>query len=560
MKPNGIKSVLAAAVCLASLHSQAQNVSKLAIELQSQKQQMWSVGKVNQANPEIKTQEIYKRTLDFLKSPNRVQKMGGMDGGGGNALLCNENGRVTTELLDVYEARSLGVQFELGGKNNMLEILDHVFNRLSKVSPLRATVYSAMARDLLTKDTQWVSNKQMPVIDDVNLATIPQECLLVQVAIQRPLDQSNLPNAKTYIIDSEMFNLLDETSKAALVLHEVLYREARYSGVSNSIFTRHLVGLIMSREIKEYNTKTLNQLYGENKVYCHESEDTPTFIKYDFEGFHHNRCDFIDKLNYNINFSNQVSFEVKNVFKLTEKWTGQSTYRISSFNSINGRFGKNRSSTLESEIKSSPEVTHKTAIELTNGNVVFQADFESGKFAKTLPILIKNGSIETNFYFSSTNSSNLPLDFEAIKISPYTSTNINHYLEHVNVKHNTSEVYFRVMHFWKKEIRAKEIKFSDSSLRLKSINCVQNIDNCFDHISLYFSSEKETIELSSEKENLQIFHSTASKLNVPSKYIEKDGWVNVSMVRFDSKGKVSEYTVSPNPKNYDSNPIWIKYQ
>lgn len=552
MKPNAIKSVLAAAVCLASMHSQAQNVSKLAIELQGQKQQMWSVGKLNQVNPEIKTQEIYNRTLDFLKSPNRVQKMGGMDGGGGNALLCNENGKVTAELLDVYEARSLGVQFELGGKNSMLEILDHVFNRLSNVSPFRATVYSTMARDLLSKDTQWVSNKQMPVIDDVNITLIPQDCLLVQVAIQRPIDQQNLPNAKTYIIDSEMFNLLDETSKAALVLHEVLYREARHSVVNDSIFTRQLTGLIMSQGILKYNVQTLNNLYTNNKVKCVESLDTPTFevqgsLRQDFY------CDFIRNLNFKSSFSKTIDIknDVEN-YKLQETWTGQVLYRRSGFsvNIIEDRIKSYSRSGQDSSY--SVNNFYQTKIDF-NGTISFNAKFEDSNVVQLMPIQVDRGQIISSFasdYFQNRN-------LDADKVSSYTSSNLNYFTKNSHSKGQDQAKEFTDSRLIKLLI-GKKITFSSKNIRLADRECEFHDEQqnfCTDFVQIGIDLKSKSFLISSFK-NIQIYHPSASKYGVSREYLKPDGWVNnVDQVRLKPDGNISEYRMT-----IETKPTWIKYQ
>lgn len=549
MKPNAIKSVIASALCLASLHSQAQNVASLNVELKGQAHPAWSSSKLVQINPDQKLQEIYNRTSQYLRSPNRVQKMGGMDGGGGNALLCQENGKVTAELLDLYEARALGVKLELGGKTEMLDIIDYTLNRLSKVSPLRAAVYSAMARDLLSKDTQWISNKQMPVIDDVNLSTIPQDCLLVQVAVQRPLSQKNLPNAKTYIIDAELFNLLDETSKAALVLHEVLYREARHSNVPNSIFTRELVGLMMSPQILNYNTQKLNKLYEQNDIACFESEDTPTYIHYVVSAFQP-KCDFAKSTNFKINNSKSVTFNFKDTsYTLTEKWSGQTGYRISSFLNPSG-------DQTYGYVPNHVHSVHQTMVEL-NGLVSFEAQSKTMPLVKTSPIMIKNGSILTQMPFS-TGSINLPDDFESLKISPYTSSNINHYISNV-VNLAAGNKRTQAFYYVRKMIAAEKITFQDSNLRLENTACDVKLESCPDSVVIDVDTKNNTLELSPEVGDLQVYHLTAASLNVPKKFINKDGWVSVSYVRFDANGKISQYGIKLDPDK-SADIKWFKFQ
>lgn len=241
----------------------------------------------NPAKPDLKS--VYDRTFNYLKSPRPQRMSGGSDmGGGGNSLICEENGKHEAKLLDIFEAEELGIEIDFGPGKSFQEKIDYTLDRLAKISPIRAQVYREMAYRLLTRDTQWVQNSRMPVIDDVKLTTFPQGCLLVQTAVQRPIEQENLPNAKTYIIDRDMFNLLDEESKAGLVLHEVLYREARYSKVNNSDFTRDLVGLIASPNILRYNLAKLNELYEKNRVTCLESP----FLKSHFALKANSSCNF----------------------------------------------------------------------------------------------------------------------------------------------------------------------------------------------------------------------------------------------------------------------------
>lgn len=231
-------------------------------------------------------EEIYGSTIENLKSPDRVQKVGGGDLGGGNILIC-QTGLYTysARLLDLYEAEVKGLNIDFGSGSTFIEKLDYVFDRLDKVSPGRAGVYRAMARNLLNQDTQWVQNTFMPLIDDVKAVKIPKGCLLVLAAYQRPINQERLPNVKTYFIDRDMFALLSEESKAALILHEVLYREARYGGAMNSDFVRSLVGVLVSDKILEYDAVKLNTFYKKNvsMAICFESRILPVLVPYSID-------------------------------------------------------------------------------------------------------------------------------------------------------------------------------------------------------------------------------------------------------------------------------------
>lgn len=283
MKTRALKLLATTLICSLTAQVHAQNVTATKLSQyettlfqESLKQavqksaRLWEKSSYLHIDRNSGLESIFKKTADFLKSPNRVQKTGGLDGGGGNSLLCEKDGKYSIDLLDLDEAVALNVPLDFGPGETFPEKLDYIFKRLSKISPLRAHVYQTMAKRILTQDTQWVENTAMPVIDDIKLATIRRGCLLVQTAVQRPIEQRFLPNAKPYIIDKDVFNLLDENSKAMLILHEVLYREARFSLVTDSIFVRNLAGVLSSTQISDMSLANLNALMAKNGVKCVE--------------------------------------------------------------------------------------------------------------------------------------------------------------------------------------------------------------------------------------------------------------------------------------------------
>ncbi len=293
MPSNSIKLLPVLLVCLFSLQLQAQIVTpaqtaRAAFDNQNFAKNFdfkgplkvsprgWQNSKYFNTDRQTGLEEILEGTKEQFKNP-RLQKFGGMDGGGGNALICEKNGNKTTRLLDLYEADQSDLKSEMG-PGTFEDKLQFVFKRLAKIVPIHSAHYAALARDLLTKDTQWVENTTMPTIDDIKLATLPRGCTLVQVAIQRPIEQKNIPNARTYIIDKDIFNLLDEDSKAALVIHEVLYRTARYSKREDSVFTRYLTALVLSTSISEYTKTSYDELLQKNSIMCNEHDYLPALV------------------------------------------------------------------------------------------------------------------------------------------------------------------------------------------------------------------------------------------------------------------------------------------
>jgi hypothetical protein len=235
----------------------------------------WEKSKYFKSDRQAGLKEISAQIKDRLASPP-IQK-GGMDGGGGgNVLIAVEDGLIKTWTHDLYEAQAEGLTVNLG-PGNFLEKISFVLERFSKVAPVHAKVALAMARDLLLKDSRWVVNAEMPVIRDINISVLPRGALIVQSAIQRPLSQKNFPNTKTYIFDKDIFNLLDEDSKAGLILHEVFYRQTRFNNFEDSDFARTLTGLIVSEEISNYNSASFNKVLYANRFGCLEAKYVPSY-------------------------------------------------------------------------------------------------------------------------------------------------------------------------------------------------------------------------------------------------------------------------------------------
>jgi hypothetical protein len=315
---NLIKPVIASALCLSAIQVQAQSVTGAPTQTSEQANSItystlnankpWLKSEYLQASQDESLKKLFENTLAQLKSPDRVQKGGG-DLGGGNALVCNQGGKMSTELLDLHEAEKNGVEIDFGPGKTFQEKLDYVFDRLAKVSPVRAETYRSMSKEILTTATIWAKNTNMPLIDDVKVSNIPQGCLLVLSAYQRPVEQKNLPNAKTYTINADMFAMLNEDSKAALILHEVLYREARFSGKKDSDFARDMVATIASNEILDMTLLELNKIYSNNGLACLENQSFLIFEANRTDGM---SCGFMARNELNLKFKyNQENWIVK---------------------------------------------------------------------------------------------------------------------------------------------------------------------------------------------------------------------------------------------------------
>lgn len=176
-------------------------------------------------------------------------------GNGGHALVCRDPDRRirSAELFDYYEARvQSGLVAKLG--DDALPYPDKVriaLARLAVHSPKRAARYLEQAQSFVA-DATFLSPEEArlrPIPDrdaDVgNLIEAPPGCAIEQLAIQHI---PKYPSDKRYFVQAEIWSALDEQSRAGLVLHEVIYREALDSFQTNSLNARYFNAFLSQTE------------------------------------------------------------------------------------------------------------------------------------------------------------------------------------------------------------------------------------------------------------------------------------------------------------------------
>lgn len=158
-------------------------------------------------------------------------------GGGGTGVVCHDaNEDISSiEIYDYFYARKLGRDINLGPSNETYQTQAQVaLDRLAKLSPLRAKKYADQIRSFespqeanFLKDTSifHVPDLGQPVLDP------GPGCELVQIVFQQ---EPRFSRDKRYLINEFYWKLLNQTQKAGLVLHEVIYREAMSYGQNDS--------------------------------------------------------------------------------------------------------------------------------------------------------------------------------------------------------------------------------------------------------------------------------------------------------------------------------------
>lgn len=179
----------------------------------------------------------------FLLLPT-ASLAGHIVGNGGSVVDCP--GRVPEkETLDLFEARSQGLPLRWSGEPlSHQEILARVLAGLAVRDPQRAKAYGDQA---LTFEggASWLRGVTLTPINDSHHLFVPAGCTLRQAAVQ------NLPRPNPYgalVVDADIWDSLDAMSRAALLIHEVVYHEAIGFGHTDSRPTRRFVGLLFSRD------------------------------------------------------------------------------------------------------------------------------------------------------------------------------------------------------------------------------------------------------------------------------------------------------------------------
>lgn len=169
---------------------------------------------------------------------------GGSVGNGGDVVVCQARGGVTVETLDLYEARTLrGLTPSLGDpKLSWQDKFALALARLEKVDPYRAAHYRDRVQQF-TSEASFIPHIQLTDIPDSQQVLLPAQCSIAQIAVQKP---PQFPGDPYYVISKDLWDQLDSENQAALVMHEIVYREAIEFGHTNSISARYFNSLILS--------------------------------------------------------------------------------------------------------------------------------------------------------------------------------------------------------------------------------------------------------------------------------------------------------------------------
>ncbi|KHD88075.1 MAG: hypothetical protein OM95_11185 [Bdellovibrio sp. ArHS] len=164
--------------------------------------------------------KIWLLTFFFLASTSAWANNWYDRGNAGFVLFCEGQAPV---VLDIHEARQRsGRALIYSQQFDVIEKVHDLIARLEKVDAQRASLYHSWAQNFFLESTALTPSTELVQTPDLGYVSLPANCQLKQVIFQR---NPSALNQHRYIIDTALWNQLDINQQAALVLHEIVYRE-----------------------------------------------------------------------------------------------------------------------------------------------------------------------------------------------------------------------------------------------------------------------------------------------------------------------------------------------
>ena len=180
-------------------------------------------------------------------------------GNGGDVLVCEHaGGKRSYQMLDLYQAvNDYGLTIDMGpSTHDHRAMVEFVLNRLALLQPYRARMYFDIYKNFWN-EADFKKGITLVDVPDTGAQAIPSNCHLEQIAVQRSPGEM-MPGLKRYIVNLDLWNAIDEVSKATLIVHEIIYNQMlKTSCVASSAFVRYLTAHLGSSEINAVDFQSL---------------------------------------------------------------------------------------------------------------------------------------------------------------------------------------------------------------------------------------------------------------------------------------------------------------
>jgi hypothetical protein len=171
-----------------------------------------------------------------------VARAGTESSGGGNAVVCLDEDKkiVSAELLDIYEGRALHGLNPLPASVPYQNYASSLAEKIDAAIDIEHVNFAIgrKCESLLTAFKFLPSGTGLVPINDSKHIILPKNCSVVQLARYEENDE--------VFVDQDIWDHLDETNKAALVIHESVYWYLRLHGEKTSERTRRAVAQLFS--------------------------------------------------------------------------------------------------------------------------------------------------------------------------------------------------------------------------------------------------------------------------------------------------------------------------
>jgi len=168
---------------------------------------------------------------------------------GGDVVACDAANPNNFELLDLYEAKTLHQLSLVPAKGTTVEtIFEESMQTYESIDPIRASLYRDYMKSFAA-EARFVPDSDFTDVPDEGFKAPPKDCTLRQIVVQY---DSPAPNGTRYMVNQDLWNHLNEENRAALLIHEFMYREGRkpQNNFRTSSGVRYLNGLIHSTKMK----------------------------------------------------------------------------------------------------------------------------------------------------------------------------------------------------------------------------------------------------------------------------------------------------------------------
>ena len=165
--------------------------------------------------------------------PTNEAQDGAISGGGGKGVVCRDaQGAITSvQTLDLFEAKAM---YGLNPWTSSDSLEAQIKRALTVIPETSRALVSAYASQVKKNLQITPPGTVLTVINDSFETMVPAGCAAEQLA--------NYYNDKLILIAGDLWEKMDDTNRAALIIHEALYATERLFGTTDSRRTRNIVG------------------------------------------------------------------------------------------------------------------------------------------------------------------------------------------------------------------------------------------------------------------------------------------------------------------------------